>query len=85
MKEPDRLKFGRALRDALGPVAAKWDEVAASDADQPLGRHRTDVSDAQRLALVSDPLQLQEFLRTSFGELFELSESIDRTLMSARS
>jgi hypothetical protein len=84
MKEPDRQRFARTLREALGPLAAKWDQASASDADQPLGRYLSDVSDARRIELVADPQQLQDLLRSSFADLFELSESIDVTLVKMR-
>lgn len=84
MKEAQRVRFAKALREALGAQAAKWDHDDASDADQPVGRYLLDVSDARRVELVSDPQQLQEFLRSSFSEMFELSESIDAALVKVR-
>lgn len=84
MKEPDRVRFARTLRDALGAEASKWDHDEVSDADQPLGRYLTDIPDARRLELVAEPPQLLEFLRSSFSDLFELSAGIDAALLRAR-
>ena len=78
LKDADRAQFARQLREALGASAPRWDHDEV-DTDEPLGRYLSDVSDARRVEMVADPQQLQEFLRSGFGELFELSGSIDAT------
>lgn len=57
----------------------------ASESDYPLGRTLTDVSQKDRVAMVSDPDQLYRFVIESFKKTFPLADAIDQTLTQFRS
>jgi hypothetical protein len=82
--EPERQQFARDLRTRLGEQATAWSHEDADEADSPFGRYLTDVTDKDRLQLISDPDALYEFATKAFTEAFALSEAIDETLAKFR-
>jgi hypothetical protein len=84
MKEPERVQFGRDLRAALGDASAEWKHEDSDDADYPLGRSLTEVSDADRVRLVADPDGLFEFGTGALKSVFDLSDAIEKTLAAAK-
>jgi len=78
MKEPERTAFALALRNALGSEAKSWDADGVDDADEPLGRFVTTVSDKDRAALISSPEALFAFASEHFTPLFQLADTIER-------
>ena len=80
LKQPERVQFGRDLRAAIGPDAAKWDDEDVTDGESPLGRYLIDVTDAKRVEMVANPQQLLEFIQAGFSQLFELSSAVDAQL-----
>ena len=84
MKEPERVQFAKELRAALGAVAAEWKHQDASDSDYPLGKTISDVTDAERVRLVSDPDAMFQFATEAFQSSFVLFEAIDKVLGAAK-
>lgn len=84
MKESERITFARELKQALGESAHHWEADDISDADEPLGRWLTDITDRQRVELVAEPNKLFEFVKTGIEELFTLSDAIDENLAKFR-
>ena len=84
LKETDRIRFARELKATLGPAVAKWDHAAGDEASDPLGRYCTEVSDMQRIDLVSHPAGLVNFFEKGFQELVALVPAIDETLKKYR-
>lgn len=80
MKEPERIAFAGTLRSALGSEAKSWDADGVDDADAPLGRFVTTVSDKDRAALISSPDALFAFANEHFTPLFQLADMIEREL-----
>ncbi|MBA3231792.1 MAG: hypothetical protein H0T05_03140 [Acidobacteria bacterium] len=80
MKEPDRVEFARQLRANLGDSAARWSHPETIDADSPLGRYMTDVSDADRVRLVAEPDELLKFATTAIEDALLLSDAVNLTL-----
>ena len=85
MKEPERVEFARQLRANLGDRAAQWSHHETIDADSPLGRYLTEVSDNDRVRLVADPDRLFEFASKTIEDALTLSDAIDSSLEQARS
>jgi hypothetical protein len=84
MKEDDCRRFSKDLKAALGEMAVKWDHQEADDESQPLGRYCTEISEQDRLDLVTQPAKLVAFVQSGFGELFELVPALDDTLKKYR-
>lgn len=84
MKEPERARFARELKAAIGSSVSKWDHADGSESSDPLGRYCTDVSDRQRVEMVGHPATLVAFFESGFRELFELVPAIDDTLKKYR-
>lgn len=84
LKAPDRVRFARDLKAALGTAASKWEHEDCEEDSEPLGRYCTDVSDQQRLELVKQPARMVEFLQAGFKEMFELVPALDETLRKYR-
>lgn len=84
MKEPERIDFARALRLELGETAKAWADDEVDDADLPLGRYFTNVTDADRVLLIADPDKLLEFATMACEELFTLTAPIDRVIAKFR-
>ncbi len=73
--------FGRAVRTALTPeMQARWRHDEADLSGHPLGRDCTDISDSDRVTLVSDPERLAAFVIKGADELMELAPAIDQVL-----
>jgi hypothetical protein len=85
MKEPERVQFSRDLRAQLGDAAAEWKHDDSSDADYPLGKQLSEVSDADRVRLVSDTDVLFDFSTKALTSAFVLSDTIDKALTAAKS
>jgi hypothetical protein len=85
LKEADRVEFARQLRANLGDRAARWSHDETNDADSPLGRYLTDVTDPDRVRLVAEPDKLFEFATANIEEAFSIADVIDKTLEQARS
>lgn len=84
MKEAARVQFARDLKEALGPSASSWEHEDADEVSEPLGRYCTEVTEAQRVELVTHPAQLVDFLKAGFTACFELAPAIDATLAKYR-
>lgn len=84
MKDADRIRFARDLKLALGPLASKWDDAEAVEDSEPLGRYCSELSEQQRIELVTHPARLVEFLQTGYIEMLELAPAIDDTLKKYR-
>lgn len=84
MKDADRVRFAKDLKTALGPLATKWDHAEAVEHSEPLGRYCAELSEQQRIELVTHPARLVEFLQAGFTELMELAPAIDSTLVKYR-
>jgi hypothetical protein len=84
LKEPDRARFARDVRAALGSAASKWEHEDCIETSEPFGRYRTDISEPQREELAAHPARLVEFVQSSFNELFQLTDVIHDTLMRYR-
>lgn len=85
MKEPERVQFSKDLRAQLGDAAGDWKHEDSSDADYPLGKQLNEVSDADRVRLVSEPDKLFAFATDALTSAFVLSEAIDKALIAAKS
>ena len=73
--------FGRAVRAALSPeMLTKWSHEKADLSECPLGRDCTDVSDSDRVRLVTDPDALGKFIIARVDEAMELVPAIDQAL-----
>jgi hypothetical protein len=77
VKETERAAFARSLRQALGDAAKQWEADGIDDASQPLGKHLTDVSDAERPKLVSSPDALFDFAVAHYPTVFALADTIE--------
>ncbi len=84
MREEDRVAFARELKQALGERAGQWENDETSDADEPLGRFLTNISDRDRVAMIADPDKLFAFVKSGLTELFTISDAIDQTLTRLR-
>jgi hypothetical protein len=84
MKEPDRVQFAKDLRTSLGDLAAQWKHEDSHESEYPLGTALTDISDSDRVRLVSDPEALVEFATSTFKKAFVLSDGIEKTLSAAK-
>jgi hypothetical protein len=85
MKEAARVSFARELKQALGERASQWENDETTEADEPLGRHLTNVSERDRIDLIANPNKLFDFVKSGMEELFSLSDAIDQTLAKHRS
>ena len=73
--------FARALRSALTPNLLKqWGHHEANLADAPLGRECTEIPEAERVRLMTEPDALHTFLVARVDECLELVPAIDATL-----
>ncbi len=73
--------FGRALKVALSPeLLAKWTHEDADLSDSPLGKQCQDVSEAERVRLVTGPEALGQFVIERMDEFMELVPAIDQAL-----
>jgi hypothetical protein len=81
MKEPEREAFARTLRSALGDQARTWEADGIDDADFPLGRYLTSVSDADRAKLIATPDALFAFVTDAYKPLFEIADVIETELV----
>jgi hypothetical protein len=84
MKGVERDEFGRELRSALGEQAEGWQHDEASDAEAPLGKSLTDITDKDRIQLIADPERLYQFATGAFEQLFPLADVIEQTLAKFR-
>jgi hypothetical protein len=84
LKEPERIQFARALRNRLGDTAKSWQHAEVKDAEYPLGKALTQISDTDRVQMVADPERLFGFAVATFEEAFALSDAIDQTLAEFR-
>jgi len=74
-------EYGRALRAALTPdLLTKWSHEDADLADSPLGQDCADLSESDRVGLVTDPAALGKFIIAQLDESMELVPAIDQTL-----
>lgn len=85
MKERERVQFARDLRSNLGDLAAEWKHEECDDSDCPLGKTLADVSDSERVRLISDPDALFAFATDALKLAFALSDAMEKTLASAKS
>ena len=69
----------------LGDGADRWSHEETEDADSPLGRYLTDVSDADRVRLMAEPEKLFEFAKANIEDAFSIGDVIDKTLEQVRS
>ena len=83
VKPPDRVKFGQALRSALGDEARTWEDEHIDDADGPLGRYLRQYDNAARARLMMDPENLLAFFKEHLPTLFGLADRIDHELKHA--
>jgi len=81
VKEPERAAFARNLRAALGEDARSWEAEGVDDADEPLGRYLTDVSDADRAKVIASPDALFEFATSRYPVVFKLADTIEAELL----
>ena len=73
--------FGQAVRAALSPeLLPKWSHADADLAESPLGRDCSDVSESDRVRLVTDPGALGKFILARVDEAMELVPAIDLAL-----
>ena len=71
-------EFGRALRAALSPeLLTKWSHEDADLSDSPIGRDCTDVSESDRVRLVTDSEALRKFIIERVDEFMELVPALD--------
>lgn len=84
MKEAERVDFARTLRQELGETAKNWAHKNVDEADAPLGRYFTDISDRDRVELIADPDKLFDFATRACEDLFTLADPIDRVLAKFR-
>jgi hypothetical protein len=84
MKEPERVQFAKDLRTSLGDLASQWKHDDSHESEYPLGTALIDVSDSDRVRLVSDPEALFEFAASTFKKAFVLSDTIEKTLAAAK-
>jgi hypothetical protein len=84
INEIGRVKFARDLKGKLGPAAAKWEHHEAVQAEEPLGRYCTEVTDSDRVGWMSNPEELTKFIVRSTEELMELAPAIDSVLARLR-
>ena len=74
--------FGRAVRAALSPdLLTKWSHQDADLSESPLGRECTDLPEADRVRLVTDPDALGKFMVERIDEFVELVPAIDQALL----
>jgi len=85
LKEPERVQFSRDLRAQLGDAVAEWKHDDSNDADYPLGKELSAVSDTDRIRLVSEPEKLFAFATDALTSAFVLSEAIEKTIFAAKS
>jgi hypothetical protein len=75
-------EFGRTLRATLSPeLLKKWNHEESDLSESPLGRECTEVSEADRVLLVSEPDALNEFIIKRMDEFMELVPAIDQALL----
>jgi hypothetical protein len=75
------VQFARQLRAALGEAVTRWDHPDTVEADEPLGRYCSTVTDADRVRWMSQPDELPVFLTTGIDELMTLAPAIDTVLV----
>ncbi len=78
--EEGRVQFARQLRTELGEAVARWDHRDTVEADEPLGRYCTELTDADRVRWMSEPDELMAFLIRGIDELVTLAPAIDTVL-----
>ena len=73
--------FGRTLRAGLSAEQrARWNHDDFELGRSPVGRDHVDVSESERVAMISDPEKLVAFLRSSIEEVLDLARLVDATL-----
>jgi hypothetical protein len=73
--------FGRAVRAALSPeLLTKWTHEDAELSNSPLGRESQDVSESDRVRMLSEPEALGKFIIERMNEFMELVPAIDQAL-----
>jgi hypothetical protein len=74
-------QFGRALRAALSAdLLKKWNHEEVDVSSTPLGRDCHEVSESDRVRMVSDPDALRGFLLERLHEFSELVPTVDQAL-----
>jgi hypothetical protein len=77
-----RGDLGRARR--IGDHALQWKHDDCTDSECPLGKTFVDVSDVDRLRLISKPDALHEFATNVLKSAFALAEAVEKTLLAAK-
>lgn len=73
--------FGRTLRAGLSAEQrARWNHDDFELGRCPLGRHHVDVTEIERVAMISNPDKLVAFLKSSIEEAIDLAPLVDATL-----
>lgn len=73
--------FAHAVKAALSPeLLTKWTHDRADPSTFPFGRDCHDVSDADRVRLVSEANALGAFIVDRMNELMELVPAVDQAL-----
>jgi hypothetical protein len=80
VKPPDRVRFARGLRAALGDNARTWEAQDIDDADHPLGRYLRQYDNAARARLLLEADSFLAFAKEHLPDLFGLAEIIDLEL-----
>lgn len=80
VKEAERIQFSQSLRTALGGEAKAWEAEGTDDADTPLGRYLTAISDTERARHIAGPDALFEFVTANYPTVFALGDVIDAEL-----
>jgi len=77
----DSEEFGRLLLASLSPeLVTKWSHEAVDLSDSPLGKECGEVSESDRVQLVSEPDALSKFVIAGLDEFMELVPAIDQAL-----
>jgi hypothetical protein len=80
VKPAERIQFSQALRTSLGDDAKTWEADGTDDADEPLGRYLTAVSEDDRLKTIASPDALFSFVTDHYPTVFALADHIDSEL-----
>jgi|HubBroStandDraft_4_1064222.scaffolds.fasta_scaffold73703_2 hypothetical protein len=74
-------EFGRLVLASLSPeLLKKWSHEKADLSDSPLGKDCSEVSESDRVALVSGSDALSKFVIERLDEFMELTPAVDQTL-----
>lgn len=74
-------EFSRLVLASLSPeLVTKWSHEDADPSDSPLGKECSEVSESDRVHLVSEPDALSKFVIERLDEFMELVPAIDQAL-----